>query len=592
MTQILQQLKTVRGAENKIDIYLQACREIQYDRPAEARVYAEEALKIARKAKLKERVLHCQRMVGICQYADRDAEGALATFRAALPGYRKLKDQIGESKALQNVGMALRQLGQNEAALEAFRDAERLARVVGDQPYLMTVLTNIGSTYSFLSRPKESLLYFSECLTLAERLDDAGMRARITGNIADVYIGIGDVETAIEWSQRSLDLHRINKDAMGVGLTLSNLGRVYQRIGDLDAALAVMSEALTVMATLRDDHARARVMVVLATILLKKKRYAQAQAIAEEALDIFTAAHDTEREVRCRITLAELAAIAGHTDQARKQFAAAAKRMSTVDNVSLEIEIAQHQADLFFREGAHDTAIKTLAGAVRKPSAQAMHGLRADVFRRISEMYAAQGEWKQALEHERKASDAQRAADNDLRAQHSQALQLRFDMVREARERERVQSANDRLAFQLESKERELNANALAIAQKNELLTDLASDLRAAVKADPDERSARIKEVLRKIDMHRRTGEDWKNFSEQLADVHDAFLKALTSRHTNLTATEVKLASLLKLNLSSKEIAEVLSIGVSTVEVYRANLRKKLELPSGTSLTTFMQTIG
>jgi DNA-binding CsgD family transcriptional regulator len=145
--------------------------------------------------------------------------------------------------------------------------------------------------------------------------------------------------------------------------------------------------------------------------------------------------------------------------------------------------------------------------------------------------------------------------------------------------------------LQLDTKERELNLNVLSIAQKNELLSNLSRDLSAAARSSEPERLKQLKDVLRKIDMHRRTGEDWRNFNEQLADVHDVFIRTLTSKHPTLTAKEVQLASLLKLNLSSKEISDVLSVGVASVEVYRSNLRKKLSLEGGTSLTTYIQSL-
>ena len=97
--------------------------------------------------------------------------------------------------------------------------------------------------------------------------------------------------------------------------------------------------------------------------------------------------------------------------------------------------------------------------------------------------------------------------------------------------------------------------------------------------------------MLRKIDIHRRTGEDWKNFQEQLADVHDTFIRTLTTKHPELTAKEVQLASFLKLNLSSKEISQVLSLGVASIEVYRSKLRKKLGLEGSAALTTYLQSL-
>lgn len=576
----------------RIEERLAQCRAIQYQQPLDALVFAEEALGIARKFKLKERVLHCQRMVGICHYANHDYEAALTWFERSLPGYRKLHDWSGESRALQNIALTFRQLGRYEDALETLRRSEGIVRDLKDDTYLMTILTSIGSSCSMLGRHKEALQAYSECLTIAERVDDEGMRARITGNIADVYLGIGDTETAVDWSKRSLELHRRNNDAMGIGLTLSNLGRVYQHMGDLDAALAVMSEALVVMTSMHDDHARARIMVFLATILLEKRRIAQAQTMAEEALDVFVHTNDYEREVRCRMALAEVAAIRGNGNETRIQLSLAAKRMRTISNSSLAIELHQRQAELLVAEGAVDKALKLLHRASSLAVAQNMHSATVVVERRIAEIEAARSDYRRALEHERRASAAQLAADTELRAQHSQALQLRLDMEREARERERMQAANEKLTFQLTSKERELNVNVLAIAQKNELLRDLAADLQAAVRRQEPDRTALIRQVIRKIDIHRRTGEDWRNFNEQLADVHDSFLQTLTTTYPTLTGKEVQLASLLKLNLSSKEIAHVLSVGVATVEVYRSNLRKKLGLDAGTSLTTFMQSIG
>jgi tetratricopeptide (TPR) repeat protein len=575
----------------RIEERLQLCRSLQYERPQEALAYAQEALGIAKKFKLAERGLHCQRMIGICHYADRNFDVALKIFESTLPGYRRIKNPSGESRALQNIALTLRQLGRNEDAIEMFRRSERIGRLLADDIFLMAVLTSIGSTYSVIGRPKEALQAFSECLTIAERLDDAAVRARITGNIADVYAGIGDTETSIEWSKRSLQLHRTNGDNMGVGLTLSNLGRVYQRTGDLDAALATMSEALVVMTSMQDDHARGRIMMHLSTILLAKRRYSQAQTMTEEALDIFRQTNDAEREVGSMITLAEISLRQKDLDRAHRSLETATKRMHSIDNANLEIEILEHQAALLSAKGAWKEAIKMLIRGSKLAEQQMMHKQVSELEKLLAGLYEGNQDFASALRHERKAAVAQQAADAELRAQHSQGLQLRLDMERDARERERIQSANDRLTMQLNTKERELNTNVLAIAQKNELLSELASDLQQAVRSSEAERVQHLRDVLRKIDVHRRTGEDWKTFQEQLADVHDSFIRTLTSKHPSLTAKEVQLASLLKLNLSSKEISQVLSIGVASIEVYRSNLRKKLGLEGGTSLTTYIQSL-
>jgi hypothetical protein len=52
----------------RIEERLQSCRQLQYERPQEAIVFATEALAIAKKFKLTERALHCQRMIGRQRY--------------------------------------------------------------------------------------------------------------------------------------------------------------------------------------------------------------------------------------------------------------------------------------------------------------------------------------------------------------------------------------------------------------------------------------------------------------------------------------------------------------------------------------------
>ena len=588
---ILNELPHARSSERKIEILLQACREIQYSRPEEAFGYAEQAQKIARKAKLRNREVHCMRMCGICLFAGHDYVGALNLFSASMAKYQKIKDLPGQARAMQNIGMAQRAMGKTDEAIHSYKSAETLTRKLSDRPLLMIVLNNIGSLYSTLVRPKEALEAYSECLTLAERLDDVNLRARLMGNIADVYQGLGDLETGIEWSKRSLELHRANADVMGVGLTLSNLGRIHKSQGNLDAALAVLSEALTVMSELPDQHAKARIMIVLSGVLLEKRFTAQAETMATDAANIFHAAHDVERELGCLIMMAEIARKKGNAAEAEQLLKRSKKLAATIENPVWLVDIEHNWAQL--AEVKNDVAAqrKHLTTAVQTAGKHSIHSTSAGLHRELSALHAKEGDFKTALKHERLASEAQQLADKEIRSRHSQALQLQIEVERMSRDRERIELQSERLAFELESKERELNANALSIAQKNELLSSLSSDLDTVVRAPVPDRTVLIKDVIRRIENHRRQGEDWKNFAEQLKDVHDGFLQRLAELYPTLTATEIKMCSLLKLNLNSKEIAELLTIELSTVEVYRHRLRKKLSIPSATSIAAFMQTI-
>ena len=58
------------------------------------------------------------------------------------------------------------------------------------------------------------------------------------------------------------------------------------------------------------------------------------------------------------------------------------------------------------------------------------------------------------------------------------------------------------------------------------------------------------------------------------------------------SAHDLKLCAYLRMNLSSKEIAQLENISVRGVEISRYRLRKKLQIPTETNLFDFLLQVG
>ena len=72
-------------------------------------------------------------------------------------------------------------------------------------------------------------------------------------------------------------------------------------------------------------------------------------------------------------------------------------------------------------------------------------------------------------------------------------------------------------------------------------------------------------------------------------DIHPQFNKYIIGKCSDITESELRVCNLIKMNFSSSEIAEILSVSIRGVEQHRYRIKKKLNLKS--DLTIFIQSL-
>ena len=155
---------------------------------------------------------------------------------------------------------------------------------------------------------------------------------------------------------------------------------------------------------------------------------------------------------------------------------------------------------------------------------------------------------------------------------------------------ELTQLKNDKLETEVSLKKRQLASSTMHLIDKNDLLSKLKSQLGNIASADDVGKSAsrELKRLTKEIDKNIDQDKAWDQFELHFDEVHGDFLKRLGLVYNNLTPQEVKLAAYLRMNMSTKEIANLLKISVRGVEIARYRLRKKLNLGTGQNLVDFM----
>jgi DNA-binding CsgD family transcriptional regulator len=124
------------------------------------------------------------------------------------------------------------------------------------------------------------------------------------------------------------------------------------------------------------------------------------------------------------------------------------------------------------------------------------------------------------------------------------------------------------------------------------LLTDLIKDIKN-IDAELMNSSLHypVKKVIKKINNHLVDKEDWLTFQLHFRNSHAQFFENLREKHPDLSSNEIKLCAYLKLNISSKEIASLMNIAITSVEQSRYRLRKKINLDKDINLVNYIHRI-
>ncbi len=152
-----------------------------------------------------------------------------------------------------------------------------------------------------------------------------------------------------------------------------------------------------------------------------------------------------------------------------------------------------------------------------------------------------------------------------------------------------IKLENEKLELDISSKNKELASTTMNLIDKNQLLSGLKTDLEQALNKEDQKLTKRsLKEMIKKIDYSLSHDDEWERFQQYFDDVHGDFSQRLRKTFENLSPQEVKLSTYLRMNLSTKEIAQLMNITSRGVEIARYRLRKKLNLSREINLTEFI----
>lgn len=440
-------------------------------------------------------------------------------------------DDLLHYDALNSVGLAHYRMGHINDARSAFDRVLRAQGPAGDPRLRAFALNNLGMLEHAEGNGDKALENYRGSLALKMAMADTAAIVRTFNNIGTVYASRDQGDSALLYYRRSLEWKRIVRDRPGIASTLGNIGEVFGRMGVLDSARTYLEEAHAIADTL------------------------QLPAVQVDILH----------------NLAELYKAMGDDKRALELKEAYIATRSKLLNERYDRRVADLQVGYDLEQKNAAIAVLEKEAEVRTSRIRSLVATAVALLVSVLLLIVAVRSRNRRLRHERRAFDQQQEID---------ALRLGT-----------AQQENTRLSGEVEHKSRELASMATHAFQKNQLLNTFMEKLDAEERK-PHDPASLIRTLRRSIKESIDLDADWEQFKLHFEEVHPRFFQTLNQRTPGLSLTDIRHCAYIRLDLDTKEIARLLNIAPTSVQIARVRLKKKLELDRASELKEFIRSIG
>ena len=399
-------------------------------------------------------------------------------------------------------------------------------------------------------------------------------KAQLYMDLAVCCLEDGEPDTALIWATKGRELlqeagvlgDRYVYTLMYTGLAWSGMGQYDLAIAHLDSALELsLARGYGDLSLYTRSH--------LADICLLDGRLEQARRYALDNLASARSAGDGEMEERALSALAEIHEAKGDYEQSLYYIDSAygaSRRLADADQ-ELRMGWLQRKFENYRQEQEHARSLQELelirSKVKTRNLAIAFLVLGGCVF-----LVAIVLVLRRLI----------------VQRRFNRIMQMRLDET-ESQSQDRLENLKSDMQQTLTDKDKELTAQALYYARIEGLVESLGEKLRAMRTLF----SLKTKEMAYVQDMEQLLAEftpdkNWNEFELYFKRVDNDFFEKLERGFPGLTPNERRLCALIRLNLDSKEIANMTSRTFRSVNTAKTRLKKKLGIGADSSLYDFL----
>ncbi|UOB16694.1 tetratricopeptide repeat protein [Abyssalbus ytuae] len=564
-----------------------------------AKVYINKALTLAKSSGRMRGVAGAQNCMGVVYYYKKEYDSAMIWFKKALATNKELGHQWGQASALHQIGVIYRIKTKYKEAIESFKESGNVFKILKDSVSLAKSYESIGSCYALMRYLDKSFEYFMMGMEICEKRNDSIGIGRGYAHIAYVLMNQDDYPKAVGYLHKALTVTEKSNNEYEISSLLFLLGRCYNKIEQYDKALEYAIKCLEYRKLSGNSKLIAPTRILIGSIYSNLKRYPESLKYMNKALNDYSFDGYYVGKTDAYNIIADVYLNVERLDSAKYYAQNAVNLSKQINYLSGENEGNSILARVSEKEDNKDMAFKYYKEAVR---------LKDSIYNKEKQEYVDELRTIYETEQKEKQIELQEIKISLLEEQVTVNKLQRilffsgfgfiilgagvwFYIAQQKIKNSKLiakhsllekEKADEKLAF----KTRELTSFAMHLEKKNKALDHLKKTINASLQGSESnmEMISKYEHLLKVIDEEIKDRENWEDFKKYFEQVHQGFYAKVKKEYPNLTSGDLRFMTLLKMNLSYKEISNILNITPQGVKKARQRLRKKLNLKPEDSL--------
>ncbi|MGX5852979.1 tetratricopeptide repeat protein [Dyadobacter jiangsuensis] len=476
---------------------------------------------------------------------------------------------------LQQIGRLLFISGHYPQSLDYLLQAEKIFRSKGQQKMLAVNLNMLGELYYRTRRPQLARKQFDEALAIYQNLGQESGKAEIYGRIGHLYEKREMYDSAFYFQRKALQSYQLDRHPGGAAKIYENIGSIYEDLEKYDSAYFYFNKAYALNAQTHNPRAQVEVVNNLGDVLRKTGKFRDGLTYSFQSLKLAQTSGERYQISSAYNDISKAYNLLARNDSAFHYLTLSRSLLNDIYSEESNKQLALLQT--LYEIEKKDNEIEQLTQARRIDT---LISIATGIVVVLVIVVAALIISRQRL----KIRNEQK-----LRAQHKQVYEAQNQLMEV--ELRNKQLEEEHLKQQLETKTQELSSYTLHVIRKNQLLEDIRAKLDEMIKDDKRDQRKQIKALSEQIGEGLQDDQHWEEFRGIFEQVHQSFFDRLQQQTGPLTANDLRLIALIKMNLTSTDIATLLGISQDSLRVIRHRLRKKLNLAAGDNLSAYIQSI-